>query len=586
MSRLTRGIDELKSNANQWKAFKTTGHCVVLAPPGSGKTKLLTTRLAYDLVSGVIPSPQGAACITLTNEAADELRRRLRGLGTRLGPNVFVGTVHSFALAAVVGPYARAAGRASLADSRLASDRETSAAFDRAIEEVPVFGHPSDVRSDMNKARRLGDYSGSSELGGRDTAVLARRYEAILEELHLFDFNDLMRHAVSMIREYQWVRRMLVSTYPHLYVDEYQDLPPSLDELIRALCFDEAVSATLFAVGDPDQAIFGFIGTRPELLRELANRPRVTEVTLELNYRCGQDIVEASLQALGEARAVRGVNEGGDIIIEAGADGPLAARERAVQLVTQALSDGVSHEQIIVLTQGNEERDALVDELRAAAIPVFARSDKYYGTTQLTMIIEAMALYAASDPAPAEALGDLMDSWQSAAPDLLDHNQLTEVVRGLQVARADGSAHEFVESLIPFGLRRLVEDPGASQDSRQLERMRRALGTDGELSELTVAGLGDRARAQGRVMAATTHGAKGLEFDVVIMCDCEEGRMPHWGSIKGRSVAAVDEDRRKFYVSLTRARRRVHLVWSRWRISRRGNPYTVELSRFAKALLP
>lgn len=585
MSRLARAIDELRSNKQQWKAFRTPGHCVVLAPPGSGKTKLLTTKLAYELACGVIPPPQGAACITLTNEAADELRRRLRELGTRLGPNVFVGTVHSFALAAVVAPYARAAGRPELAESRLASDRETSAAFDRALAEIRVFGYPPDVRSDMNKARRLGDYSGNSELGGPDTAALARRYEEILEERGLFDFNDLMRHAVSMIRGHQWLRRILVSTYPHLYVDEYQDLPPSLDELIRSLCFDEAANSTLFAVGDPDQAIYGFIGTRPELLRELASRPGVTEVTLELNYRCGQDIVEASLQALGVSRTVRGVNEGGDIIIEAGADGPLAARERAVQLVRAALDDGISHEQIIVLTQGNDERDALVDDLRAAEIPVFARSDKHYGTTHLTMILEAMALYAALDPAPAEVLGDLLDSWQSAVPELLDHGQLTEVVRELQGARPDAMARDFVEALVRLGLRCLVDDPGASQDGRQLERMRQALRADGELSELTVAGLGDRARAQGRVMAATTHGAKGLEFDVVIMCDCEEGRMPHWGSINSGSISGIDEDRRKFYVSLTRARRRVHLVWSRWRISRAGNRYTIELSRFARALI-
>jgi DNA helicase-2/ATP-dependent DNA helicase PcrA len=64
MSRLTDAIDELRENAGQWKAFTTTGHCAVLAPPGSGKTKLLTTRLAHDLACGAIPAPQGAACIT------------------------------------------------------------------------------------------------------------------------------------------------------------------------------------------------------------------------------------------------------------------------------------------------------------------------------------------------------------------------------------------------------------------------------------------------------------------------------------------------------------------------------------------
>lgn len=194
----------------------------------------------------------------------------------------------------------------------------------------------------MDKVRRLGDYSGDRMLGGPDIAELARRYEAELQAVAAYDFNDLMRHAVAMLREHEWLRRLLVSTYAHLYVDEYQDLPPSLDDLVRALCFDQAVDATLFAVGDPDQAIFGFMGTRPELLHDLASMPGVTDVALELNYRCGKDIVTASLLALGQARTVRSQNDGGEIIIEAPADGPESQRHRAVELVEHARDEGVA----------------------------------------------------------------------------------------------------------------------------------------------------------------------------------------------------------------------------------------------------
>lgn len=543
MSRLTGAIEELRQNEGQWKAFTTTGHCAVLAPPGSGKTKLLTTRLAHDLASGAIPAPQGAACITLTNEAAGELRRRLRHLDVRPQSNVFVGTVHAFALSRIVGPYARSAGRPELAEARLCSDREVTAAFRRAFNAVLGAGaDPLGVKSTMDKVRRLGDYSGDRMLGGPDIAELARRYEAELQAVGAYDFNDLMRHAVAMLREHEWLRRLLISTHPHLYVDEYQDLPPSLDELVRALCFDQAVDATLFAVGDPDQAIYGFMGTRPELLQELAAMPGVTDVTLELNYRCGQDIVEASLQALRQARTVRGHNEGGEIVIEAPTDGPDRQRLRAVELVRRAKGEGVAYEQTIVLTQGNVERDLTVDALRAAQIPVFARSDKHYAATPLTMAIEALALYAATDPAPAQELGELLDAWQSAVPELLDHEQMTALVATLQDVGADTAARKLVKALVPLGLRRLLEDPGSSQDGQQLQRLRTALARDGELRNLAVADLGERARAKGRVMAATTHGAKGLEFDVVIVCDCEEGRMPHWGSILGNDPSAIEED--------------------------------------------
>jgi DNA helicase-2/ATP-dependent DNA helicase PcrA len=588
MSHLTRAIAELHSNERQWEAFTTSSDCAVLAPPGSGKTKLLTTRLAYDLVSEAIPPPQGAACITMTNEAAGELRRRLSGLGVLPRTNVTVGTVHAFALSSIVGPYARSAGRPELAEARLASNSEKDAAFQRAFDAVLDKGdNPVTAHTTMEKVRRLADYSGGRLLGGPDIARLARRYESELQKVGTYDFNDLMRHAVEMVQEHEWLRRMLIATYPHLYVDEYQDLPPTLDALVRTLAFDQTVDATLFAVGDPDQAINGFMGTRPELLIELATLSGVTRVDLELNYRCGQDIVAASLRALGQQRNVRGVNEGGDLVIEAAADGPDAQRERAVALVRDALDEGVSHEQITVLAQATEERDLIVDALRANEIPVFARSDRDYGPTPVTMAIETLALYAATDPPPAEDLAELLDTWQAVLRESIDHSVITAIVDLLSTTLADSPADEFVQALTTLGLQELVADPGSSQDGRQLERMREAFAVGGELSALTVKDLADRARAKGRVMAATTHGIKGLEFDVVIVCDCEEGRMPHWGSIKGADPpTAIAEDNRKFYVSLTRARRRVHLVWSSWRIGKTsGRRYEIEFTRFARSLL-
>jgi DNA helicase-2/ATP-dependent DNA helicase PcrA len=587
MSRLAAAIAELRENGRQWDAFTATGDCAVLAPPGSGKTKLLTTRLAYDLVSEAIPPPQGAACITMTNEAAGELRRRLGALGVLPRPNVAVSTVHAFALSSIVGPYARLAGRPELADARLASNSEKRLAFQRAFADVLGAGdNPVTAHTTMEKMRRLADYSGDSLLGGPDIARLARRYENELQQAGTYDFNDLMRHAVEMVQGHEWLRRMLIATYPHLYVDEYQDLPPTLDALVRALAFDQTVDATLFAVGDPDQAINGFMGTRPELLVELAALPGVTRVDLDLNYRCGQDIVEASLRALGQERNVRGVNEGGDIVIEAAADGPDAQRERAVELVREALDEGCPYEQITVLAQATEERDLIVDALRANEIPVFARSDRDYGPTPVTMAIETLALYAATDPPPADDLAELLDTWQAVLWRSIDHSAITAIVELITVVSADSPAGEFVEALADLGLQHLVADPGSSQDGQELERMRGALASGGALSALTVKDLADRARAKGRVMAATIHGIKGLEFDVVIVCDCEEGRMPHWGSIKGTDPqTAIAEDSRKFYVSLTRARRRVHLVRSSWRISKRGNRYEIQLSRFARALI-
>ncbi len=281
MSALRHAIDELRTNERQWEAFRTAGHCAVLAPPGSGKTKLLTTRVAYDLVSGEVPPPQGAACITMTNEAALVLRRRLRELGVVRRPNLFVGTVHSFALARVVAPLAKAAGREDLAGSRVASDRERSEAFQAAFAAGGFRPDERDeVRTTMNKARQLMDLSGNRMLGGAPIADLARRYQDELVARNRFDFHDLVRHAVDLVSHHSWIAAVLAAAHPRLYVDEYQDLPPGLDRLVRCLALRPSLHATLFAVGDPDQAIFGFAGTEPDLLNRLADEDGVHRVPL------------------------------------------------------------------------------------------------------------------------------------------------------------------------------------------------------------------------------------------------------------------------------------------------------------------
>lgn len=153
MSALAKAREQLRTNERQWQAFVTEGHCVVLAPPGSGKTKLLTTRLANDLVTR-IKRPHGAACITLTNAAADELERRLEALGVERRSTLFVGTVHSFALTRIVLPFAAVGGYPELANPRIASDRQVKAALDEAVSDFYRDGEGRFVDSTVKSCAR------------------------------------------------------------------------------------------------------------------------------------------------------------------------------------------------------------------------------------------------------------------------------------------------------------------------------------------------------------------------------------------------------------------------------------------------
>jgi len=254
MTRLSDAVQQLRTNEAQWSAFEEAGHCVVLAPPGSGKTQLLTTKLAYAFASGGIAAPRGAACITMTTEAALQLRRRLAGLGIYRRPNLFIGTVHSFALTRVVRPFARAAGLVELAESRLATDAEFAECFSAAFQ--PMNFECSEralVGSTMAYARQRLDLTGNVMLGGPRIAEVAHRTEQALAARRLYDFSDLVRHAVALIEDYPFVRSALSATYQRLYVDEYQDLAPGLDRIVQSIALTNAADTTLFAVGDPER---------------------------------------------------------------------------------------------------------------------------------------------------------------------------------------------------------------------------------------------------------------------------------------------------------------------------------------------
>lgn len=580
MNALSRATAELRTNERQWEAFEEQGHCAVLAPPGSGKTKLLSTKLAHAMTYDIVKAPRGAVCITMTNEAALELRRRLRTLGISRRPNLFIGTVHAFALSRIIALFAAAAGNTALASSRFATQAELKDAFDAAF---TVSGFRPDqraeVRTTTDKARQRLDLSGNRMLGGEPIAKTARRLQAELEQRRLYDFHDLVRHAVELVESHPWIRRVLAATYPRVYVDEYQDLAPGLDRIVRAITLGEDSHSTLFAVGDPDQAIFAFSGAHPELLRRLAHEPEVRRVELERNYRCATGIIKVSLRALGETRTITGEREGGSVTLHSVTGGETAQTEKAVELVRATAGRGISYDQIAVLAPWGGDRDRCANALRADGIPVYARADDHWRTTSLTMMLEVMASWACLRDEAGVTLHEVLDTFAAVVPAAREHQVLRDVTRALLDGSRDAPARNFVKHIAAAALQEYVKDRASSEDAEELARMLLALDS-GEAQVMTLGDLGARARAPGHVMAATIHGAKGLEFDAVVLIGADEGGLPGFDS----DDEQVAEGRRKFYVSITRARKYVHLVHTDCRVSRRGKIYKVRPSPFIAEL--
>lgn len=574
MSPLDDTLLELSRNPKQWEAFETEGHCAVLAPPGSGKTKLLTAKLAHELVNGGIAPPRGAACITMTNDAALELRRRLSILGVRPRPNLFIGTVHTFALSKIIGLFANPAGRHQLATSRFATKSEVTESFTKAFSHDGFSSSNSrDIRNAAEKVRKRLDYSGAPHLGGPRVAALVHRMQDDLDQQGIYDLTDLVRHAVDLVEQHEWVRRVLAATYGRVFVDEYQDLAPGLDRIVRAITLGTTSDSTLFAVGDPDQAIYAFSGAHPELLRHLATE--IHSVTLEQNYRSGQGIIDVALRALGEIRSISANHAGGTVAAHPAPGGVVAQAEGVVRLVQAELAAGIAPEQIAVLTPWGSDRDLCVTYLRDAGVPAFARSDEHWKATPLTNLVESMAAWVMRGDPARTGLADLLSELQSALRGECDHACRRDVIQLLLKSDPSHPATEFVESLIQIALQPVV-DSEETENAIELERMRSALAPGGSSDQTTVLTLGARARAPGHVLASTIHGAKGLEFDCVVLAGIDNAALPGFNPTEEEE----SEARRKFYVSITRARHRVHIVYTDKRIGKSGRPYQVRPSPF------
>ena len=220
-----RAVNELRGNPGQWQAYGANRHCVVLAGPGSGKTKTLTVKIAKLLIES-IREPRGLACITYNAECARELSTRLERLGVYGSDHVFIGTVHSFCLKKVLIPYAALSEIKLPQDFRVALPSEQELLFGRAVEiEVSADEPPRRwrMRSDEYRRTHLDRYAAEWQ-NDEQLAALVARYEHLLRKHGMIDFEDMVLLGLRLIESQRWVRRALHAKFPFIIVDEYQDL--------------------------------------------------------------------------------------------------------------------------------------------------------------------------------------------------------------------------------------------------------------------------------------------------------------------------------------------------------------------------
>ncbi|SPM32207.1 Superfamily I DNA or RNA helicase [Mycobacterium rhizamassiliense] len=583
MTSLSESIARMRNNPRQWQAFRTEGQCVVLAPPGSGKTEVLTTRMAWDLLHH-ISEPRGTACVTLTVAAAEQLRARVEELHHFRRPNIFIGTVHSFLLNEIIIPFAALLGRHDLSTITIVGESQAEAILNSIV--YDVYGPHADIRNIPSTVRINRRRMATDEQWGRHDArmkIIADRYVEALHAEGLTDFNELVELAIEMTEHSDLVRRALTAKYPRIYVDEYQDLEPGLDRVIQTLCLNPGAGCQLFAVGDPDQAIYGFTGTMPELLERLACHPQVTPVTLETNYRCGRRII-AMAQTFKESAAAVTDRDGGTARAQCCPTGFAEQCRYTVDWITEARDRYPLHE-IGVLCPANEQCEQVADTLRQAGIPALYRSRDDYRLTRVTMFIEACAAWCCFGKETSHyRLADLLRTWRYMLADQWTTQkdvQLTAVLLDQSRVAASASALNFVEAIDAAGMQSVLTRPRLAIDALEVSKLRTAV-QPGPTGHAPLAELAERARLTDRVEVRTMTASKGLEYDAIAVLGLDERRIPYFAA--DWDAAEMREERRKFYVTLTRARDELLLLYSGFVEWRSGKTSSSGPSRFLDEL--
>lgn len=559
---------DLAGNPGQRAAYDSTGHCVVLAGPGSGKTKTLVLKLARILAEDV-RAPRGAACITYSQECARELTRRLERLGLREASNLFIGTVHGFCLRHLLMPYGRLAGLPLSFPLTMATQRQSDQLMKRAGDRLFGVNHPWKP-IDLGRHRRsVLDRSADDWEAEAELAAWTDVYEAELRQSGLIDFDDLIVFGQRLIAEHDWVLPLVQAKFPVLAVDEYQDLGVALDQIVRRLAFKGNVR--LFAVGDPDQSIYGFTGADGALLTALAERDDVERVQLQLNYRSAARIVSASEMALGEVRGYRSNDPARQAVIafvpcDDGLRGQAAHAVAEIIPAALAAKPGRSLGDIAVLYKDFRAGNIVAEAASAAGYDcVRVDNAAPYRKVALTSWIEDCAVWCAGGWREGRPqLRGLLDRWhgfrRSRVAEVQRRSEAQRLTALLWSLREDeASACGFVAAIRAEMLDALMAaEPGLADQREQVGRMSTALAEGGALANLDLASLGGRDGSPIHLNLLTLHSAKGCEYDVVIMIGLDLGSLP-W---LGETPAKLRESRRLFYVGLTRARDEVHMLYS------------------------
>ena len=595
-------------NENQKIAVEhKDGPLLIFAGAGSGKTKVLTNRVAY-LINNYGVSPYNILAITFTNKAAGEMKTRLNLLIGDLSKNVMTSTFHSFGLKILRENYSYLG---YLQNFNIMDSEDSLTIIKRCLKEQnldPKMYNPyairSKISSNKNELVMPSEYKKFVRSDFDEVvATIYEKYQNTLYKNNSVDFDDLLILPIKLFREHDDILEKYQERFKYILIDEYQDTNEAQYVLTKMI---SSKYRNICVVGDNDQAIYGF---RNANYRNILNFEKdfkdCTVIMLEENYRSTKNILKAANSVIKNNTERKDKNlwsnkEDGEKLTYYRAENEADEAAYIIREVKKLLIKGVKYEDIVVLYRTNAQSQIIERSFVGENIPYkVVGSMQFYGRKEIKDLMAYLKLiYNSNDDislqriinTPKRGIGtktienliSIRDELNISMYDAITSGKELEfknLIEDLKEKSVNVTLTELVDIILEkSGMKKELESEHTLEADIRLENLEEFKSITkefenrvGEISLeeflLETALLSDANEYKNdnnRVNLMTVHAVKGLEFDYVFIVGLEEGIFPHINSMMDKSE--LEEERRLCYVALTRAKMKVYLINARMRM--------------------
>ncbi len=610
-------IDNLNDKQKEAVLY-INGPMLVLAGAGSGKTKVLTNRIANLIDNGI--SPANILAITFTNKAAKEMKDRVFNLIGNDAYMIQISTFHSLGLKILKENYEKLGYDKNFV---VIDSDDALTVIKKIMKDMnlsPQYYNAKNIRNKISSAKNeLMDLQSFANLEYDKNIV--KVYEKYLEKLKLnnsVDFDDLLILPIRLFREYPSVLESYQERYKYILIDEYQDTNECQYIFSKMLA---KKYKNIFVVGDNDQAIYAFRGANyKNILNFEKDYPDCKTILLEENYRSTKTILNAANSViknnkLRKDKNLWSNNEEGELIKYIRTDGEKEEADYVAKEIKKLISEGVNPVDIAVLYRTNAQSRVMEEACLKNNIPYkIIGSFYFYNRKEIKDLIcylrlinnykdDVSLLRVINVPKrkigekTIDNIGNVALENNSCLFDAINSGKELEfknLILDLKEKCENLSLTEMVELVLDkSGMKQELENEKSLDSEIRLENLEEfksitknyeeeygVISLDDFLNEISlVSDMSEHQDGNNKVSLMTVHSVKGLEFDDVFVIGMEEGIFPHYNAINEGTNSAIEEERRLCYVAITRAKKKLWLLNAKKRMLF-GNTQVNPPSRF------